>query len=182
MHILNYDYSAYEPKELTKEERKLVALWEEHTRHEFIDKDVEKTMATMTERPHIISVPTLMGGVGTQEVKHFYDHSFVHQMPEDIESILVSRTIGGQRLVDETILEFTHSVQMDWILPNIKPTFKKVSIALVAIVGFRDDKVEYEHIYWDQASVLLQIGLLAKGALPIVGREGAEKIASPKQT
>ncbi len=176
---LNYDYSSYDPKEYSPDEQKLIVIWEEHIRCEFEEHNVEKTMKTMTNTPHNISVPTLAGGVGFEEVQHFYTRSFIHQMPEDIESTLVSRTIGGNRLVDESILEFTHSVVMDWILPGIAPTHRKVKIAMVAIIGFRDDNVEYEHLYWDHASVLYQVGLIEGDKLPVLGKESAEKIAKP---
>jgi len=100
-------------------------------------------------------------------------------MAPDTELIPISRTIGTDQLVDEMLAKFTHTIQMDWILPGIAPTGKRVAVAVVAIVKFRDDKLAHEHIYWDQASVLVQVGLLDPGTLPVVGVESARKAIDP---
>jgi carboxymethylenebutenolidase len=76
------------------------------------------------------------------------------------------------------IFSFTHTQEMPWMLPGVAPTNKRVEIALVAIVGFRDGKLAHERIYWDQASVLKQIGLLTGDALPVYGAETARKVVS----
>lgn len=166
---------------LTPEQKKLVDIWEEHTRHEFAQKNVDRTMATMIANDaYVNNVPTMMGGVGNENVRDFYTRYFIYQLPEDTESILLSRTIGTNQIVDETILKFTHTIEMNWILPGIAPTGKRVEIALVAIIKFHDNKVAHEHIYWDQASVLVQIGLLDKNKFPVVGIEASEKVANPK--
>ena len=68
---------------------------------------------------------------------------------------------------------------MDWMLPGIPPTGKRVEVPLVAIVRFREGKLAHEHIYWDQASVLVQIGLLDAARLPVAGIETARKVVDP---
>jgi carboxymethylenebutenolidase len=68
---------------------------------------------------------------------------------------------------------------MDWMLPGIAPTGKRVEVPVVTIVQFRDGKLAHEHIYWDQASVLVQLGLLDLGTLPVVGVESARKALAP---
>ena len=73
----------------------------------------------------------------------------------------------------------TNLVNMDWILPGIPPTGKHVEVPLVAIVRFRDGKLAHEHIYWDQASVLVQIGLLDPSKLPVAGVQAARKVLDP---
>ena len=65
------------------------------------------------------------------------------------------------------------------MLPGVPPTNRRVEIPLVAIVRFRDGKLAHEHIYWDQASVLKQIGLLHDSSLPVYGAETAHKISQP---
>jgi carboxymethylenebutenolidase len=77
------------------------------------------------------------------------------------------------------VFKFTHTIPMDWILPGIPPTGKRVEVPLVAIIRFRDRKLAHEHIYWDQASVLVQIGLLDPAKLPVVGVESAKKVLDP---
>lgn len=166
---------------LSPAQQRLVDVWEAHMRYEFEDKNVDATMSTMVvEGAHLINIPTIQGGMGNSAVRHFYTHSFLSAMPADIQTILVSRTVGESQIVDETILKFTHSIMMNWILPGIAPTGKTVEIALVVIVGFRDGKISHEHVYWDQASVLAQIGLLDANNLPIVGVKSARTVLNPK--
>ncbi len=133
----------------------------------------------MVPDAYVNHVPVLTGGVGRDQLKEFYSKHFIPNMPSDTEIMPISRTIGSDRLVDETIVRFTHSIEMDWMLPGIAPTGKRVECATVAIVQFRDGKLFNEHIYWDQASVLVQLGLLDPSTLPIAGVETARKVADP---
>jgi len=154
----------------------LVSLWEEHTRYEFETRDVDATMATMVAEPYVNHVPTLAGGVGHDDLKRFYKYHFIGGNPPDTTLTPISRTVGADQIVDEMLFSFTHTSVIDWMLPDIAPTGKRVEVALVAIVKFRDGKLAHEHIYWDQASVLVQIGLLDPAALPVAGVESARKV------
>ena len=82
--------------------------------------------------------------------------------------------------MDEMIFSFTHTQEIPWMLPGVAPTNRRVEVPLVAIVRFRGDKLAHEHIYWDQASVLKQIGLLPSTSLPVFGAETARKVLDPK--
>jgi carboxymethylenebutenolidase len=128
---------------------------------------------------YVNHVPVLTGGVGRDQLKEFYSKHFIPKMPSDTEIVPISRTIGSDRLVDEMIVRFTHSIEIDYMLPGIAPTGKRVECATVAIVQFRDVKLYNEHIYWDQASVLVQLGLLDPSTLPVAGVETARKVADP---
>jgi carboxymethylenebutenolidase len=121
----------------------------------------------------------MTGGVGKPALREFYSKYFIPQIPTDTELTPISRTIGTDQLVDEMVLKFTHTIRMDWMLPSIAPTGKRVEVLLVAIVRFRDCKLAHEHIYWDQASVLVQLGLLDPGTLPVVGIDSARKAINP---
>jgi carboxymethylenebutenolidase len=154
----------------------LSELWQEHTAHEFSTKDTEATLATMVEDAYVNHVPVMTGGYGKEALRAFYSHDFIPRMPPDTTLTPVSRTVGTDQLVDEMIFSFTHSQEMPWMLPGVAPTYKRVEIALVAIVKFRDGKLAHEHIYWDQASVLKQIGLLTDESLPVFGVETARKV------
>ena len=165
---------------LTAAQESLSQLWEEHVRHEFATHNTEDTLATMVEDAYVNHIPVLTGGVGRDELREFYSKRFIPQMPPDTEMIPISRTIGNNQLVDEMVFKFTHCIRMDWMLPGIAPTGKRVEVPLVAIVQFRDGKLAHEHIYWDQASVLVQLGLLDAGRLPVVGVETAHKALDPK--
>src|SRR6266699_3438983 len=151
-------------------------LWEEHMRHKFATHDTEETLATMVDDAYVNHIPVLTGGVGKDALREFYSKRFIPQMPPDTEVIPVSRTIGTDQLVDEMIFKFTHTARMDWMLPGVAPTGKRVEIPLVAIVRFRDNKLAHEHIYWDQASLLVQLGLLDQNTLPVAGIESARKV------
>ncbi len=160
---------------LTATQQDLGQLWEEHVRHEFATHNTEDTLATMVADAYVNHIPVLTGGVGKQQLREFYSKRFIPQMPPDTEMVPLSRTIGHDQLVDEMIFKFTHTMRMDWMLPGVAPTGKRVEVPLVAIVRFRDGKLAHEHIYWDQASVLVQLGLLDPSELPVSGVESARK-------
>jgi|SRR6516162_4022296 carboxymethylenebutenolidase len=157
----------------------LVDLWEAHCRCEFELRDADATMATMIDEPHLNHVPVMTGGVGQEQVRQFYARHFIPVNPPDFRLTPVSRTVSADMIVDEFVVHFTHTSVMDWMLPGIAPTGRKVEVPTVAIVKFEDDRLAYEHIYWDQASVLVQIGLLDPAILPITGAEQAHKLLDP---
>jgi carboxymethylenebutenolidase len=154
----------------------LEKLWDEHTKYEFATHDLEATLATMVEDAYVNHVPVMTGGKGKTALRAFYGKDFIPCMPPDFNMTEVSRTVGENRLVDEMVISFTHTIEMPWILPGVAPTGRYVEVPLVAIVGFRDDKLAHENIYWDQASVLKQIGLLPDAGLPAHGSETARKV------
>jgi len=159
--------------------RSLAEVWEEHLKYEFAMRDTEETLKTMVAEAYVNHVPVLTGGTGHNELREFYSKRFIPQMPPDTAMTPVSRTIGGDRIVDEMVFEFTHTIKMDWMLPGIAPTGKHVRVPLVVIVHFREGKLAHEHIYWDQASVLAQLGLIDAAKLPVAGVESAEKVLNP---
>jgi carboxymethylenebutenolidase len=161
---------------LTADEQKLNDVWNEHLRAEFSAHSAHETIATMVADPLINEVPVMIGGHGKEEVYEFYAKYFLSQIPPDLEVLPVSRTIGQERLVDEIVVRFTHTISMDWMLPGIPPTGKRVEVALVVVVQFDGDKMVHEHLLWDQASVLVQLGLLQPEGLPVVGAEGARSL------
>ncbi len=154
----------------------LAALWEAHCRDEFETRDVDATMATMVREPYVNHIPTMTGGVGHDQLKRFYKYHFIGVNPPDFRLVPVSRTVGENTLVDEFLVRFTHTSRIDWMLPGIEPTGRAVEIPTVAIVQFDGDKLINEHIYWDQASVLVQIGKLDPTGLPVAGAQTARKL------
>ncbi|KAI0332005.1 hypothetical protein GY45DRAFT_1300045 [Cubamyces sp. BRFM 1775] len=179
----------------------LEKLWEKHTYYEFVERDASKTMSTMVyhlfvwllqpltpipkftqvSTPYVNHVPTMTGGVGYKDLARFYKYHFTKEnvTPPDTELITISRTVGADRIIDEMIFKCTHTTEIDYFLPGIKPTGKPLEIALVGVVAFRGDKLTFEHIYWDQASVLVQLGLLDSTGLPVAGSEVAHKVVDP---
>ncbi len=165
---------------LTPDQQAMVELFEEHIAAEFDAKSAIAALNTMVDEPYVNHVPVLTGGFGKEQLTHFYGTYFIPQLPPDVEFIPISRTVGRDRLVDEFVFKFTHTVQMDWFLPGVPPTGKPVEVAMVLVVQFEDGKMASEHIYWDQASVLVQLGLLDPSKLPIAGVETARKMLDPK--
>ena len=165
---------------LSVEQQAMVALFQRHVEAELAG-DLETTMATITDDPHLNHVPTMAGGVGRENVRAFYrDHLVGKFFPPDVTMTNVSRTVGQDQVVDEITISFTHTQLIDWLLPGIPATGKRVEMAVAVIVGFRNGKISHEHIYWDQASVLVQVGLLNPADLPVSGAEIARKVANPK--
>jgi carboxymethylenebutenolidase len=162
--------------ELTADAQKLNDVFNEHLRAEFNANSPDEAIATMTANPRVNQVPVMIGGDGREELYEFYANYFLPQIPPDTEMVPVSRTIGQGRLVDEMVFRFTHTIPMDWMLPGIPPTGKRVEIGLVVVVQFDGAKMAQERLYWDQASVLAQLGLLEPGDLPVVGAESARSL------
>ena len=161
-------------------EETLSKVWDQHVGAEFAAHNADQAVATMTAQAYVNEIPLMIGGRGQNEVRDFYANHFVSQIPPDTEISRVSRTIGEGRVVDELIVSFTHSIRLDWILPGIPPTGKRVEVPVVAIIQFEGEKIAHEHLYWDQASVLVQIGLLNR-SLPVRGGEIAAQVLNPTQ-
>ena len=164
---------------LSPEQQAMVATWEAHVAAEFADHDIEATMRTMTANPFVNHVPVMTGGVGNADVRRFYSSYFLPAHPRDTVSAPIARTVGSNCIVDELHHSFTHDIEMPWILPGVAPTGRRVEIAVVAVVQFEDGRISGERIYWDQASVLAQVGLIDAAGLPITGAEAARKAADP---
>ncbi|RBR11049.1 uncharacterized protein FIESC28_09194 [Fusarium coffeatum] len=149
-------------------------IWDEHTYYEFADRSVEHTMSTMVQEPYVNHVPTLTGGVGRASLTNFYRDNFIFLNSVDTELELTSRTVGIDRVIDEFIYKFTHDRTIDWLLPGVPPTFKKMEIPFTAVVNIRGDRLYHEHIGWDQGTVLAQLGLMPQYLpfpYPVEGQE-----------
>ena len=138
----------------------LSAIWDEHCYFEFGERALEKTMATMVQEPYVNNIPTLTGGTGRASLTDFYRDHFIFNNPEGMELELVSRTIGIDRVIDEFIAKFDHTCEINWMLPGIPPTGRKVEVPVTSVVNIRGDRLYHEHISWDQTTVLIQLGLL----------------------
>ena len=154
----------------------LALVFDKHVNCEFEDKDVYATMQTMTTEPYVYHIPVLTGGKGYDEVYTFYSNNFVGKMPSDTKFVQISRTIGKDQVVDELIISFTHDIEIPAMVPNVPPTGKYIELPLVVIMKFKGNKIAHEHIYWDQASLLKQIGLLDNNSIPVIGIEQSKKL------
>ena len=154
----------------------LGALFDEHVASEFVARDVDATMGTMTDEPYVWHVPALTGAAGRDAVRRFYSTQFIGHNPPDATLHPIARTVSSDRVIDEFVLELTHDREIPWMLPGVAPTGRKVRVPTVVVMGFEDGKVAYEHIYWDQASVLVQVGLLDPSKLPVAGGEQADRL------
>lgn len=159
---------------------------------QYLQKNALGTINTMTTETSINHVPTMTGGVGKRDLYRFYREHFIPGNPPSMKMRLLSRTIGIDRVVDEILLSFRHTQEMPWILPGVPPTDKQVEVALVMVVCIRAGKLVQENVYWDQATVLVQIGALdpnfvpkdlkSKGMQrqPVVGADAVKKILDPE--
>ena len=154
------------------EHQTVLSSWQLHLNAEFELKNAEAALATMTENAHVFLIPSGTGGMGKEGVRDFYANHFLPYIPPDVELVTVSETSGQDRLVEEYVLRFTHTLKMDWLLPGVPPTGRKVEFVLVVIIQFENGKMASEHLYWDQASLLSQLGILDTPA-------AAAGIASP---
>ncbi len=164
------------PEESSTAGRDLGAVFDAHVAYEFETKDLDATMGTMTDTPRVTHLPTLAGGVGVEDVRAFYGAHFIGHWPDDTRITHVARTVGPDRVVDEMVMHFTHDIVMDTFLPGVAPTDRAVELPVVVVAGFEAGKVAFERIYWDQASLLVQVGLLDASRLPVCGVEQAAKV------
>eukprot|EP00914_Ancora_sagittata_P028360 GHVO01055920.1.p1 GENE.GHVO01055920.1~~GHVO01055920.1.p1 ORF type:complete len:152 (+),score=6.36 GHVO01055920.1:194-649(+) len=130
----------------------------------------------------------MTGGVGRKALTDFYRDHFIFANPADTIMIPVSRTVGSDRVVDEFIFKLTHDKTVDWLLPGVPPTRKILEIPMIAVVNIRGDRLYHEHIWWDQATILRQAGILSTHVshptpeglkqlrLPIAGAESAHML------
>lgn len=176
LHVLRRGFG----KDLDLEER-----WEEHQEGKFFSSDLSPTMDQYATHltPTVTYTPTLTGGIGTHSLRRFYEQHFLHSLPPSMHLRLISRTVGVDRIVDELYASFEHTHEIPWMLPGVPPTNRKVEIILVSIVSVKAGRLSSEHVYWDQASVLMQVGLLdpklvpgGVDRLPVVGGEAARRI------
>jgi len=163
----------------TPEQQRLIDLWEEHVRFEFAERDAAATVDTMSDENYVNHVPVMTGGRGRAEMLEFYSRHFIPKMPADTRMIPVCRTVGQGRVVDELIFCFTHDIEMDWMLPGVPPTGRQVEVPLVVVVELGEGRIRCERIYWDQASVLVQLALIDPAGLPVAGVETARKVLDP---
>src|SRR5215468_10705075 len=145
---------------LTQNQHAMLAAWQRHTYAEFVLKDVDAALATMTENPYVLAIPTGRGGVGCAGVRAFYADEFLPYIPPDFELSSVSQTIGGDRIVEEFVVRFTHTLEIPWMLPGVPPTGRRAEFVLVGVIGFQESMLAHEHIHWDQTSLLSQLGAL----------------------
>ena len=146
--------------DLTPYQQTMLATWQQHTCAEFVLKDADAALATMTENPYVLAIPSGTGGMGRIGVREFYARQFLPNIPPDFDLTSLSQTFGYHRIVEEFVIRFTHTLEMDWMLPGVPATGRRVEFALVGIVQFDAGKVAHEHLYWDQATVLSQLGVL----------------------
>ena len=145
---------------LTPDQEAMLAAWQQHTYAEFVLKDADAALATMTENPYVFMFASGCARVGRAAVREFYANDFLPMVPPDLELISVSQTLGQDRLVEEMVVRFTHSIKMDWLLPGVHPTGRKAEFVIAAVIQFEDGKVAHEHLYWDHATLLSQMGVL----------------------
>jgi carboxymethylenebutenolidase len=148
------------PPPLSAEQQSMLSMWQQHMHAEFVLKDADAALATMTDHPYLYLVSLGMGRVGRAAVREFYANTFLPDIPPDFEVETVALTIGTDRIVEEIVGRFTHTIEVDWILPGVRPTNRRIEIAAAVVVGFEAGKIAYERLYWDQAAVLAQAGVI----------------------
>jgi carboxymethylenebutenolidase len=158
----------------------LAEVLDAHLDAEFEARDLDAAMATMADDPYLVHVPVLTGGVGWDEVRDFYGKVFIGRWPQDTSAHRVSRTVGEDQVVDELVMSFTHDVEIGALLPGVPPTGRTVRLPVCVVAGFTGGKLSHEHIYWDQASLLVQVGLLDPAGLPVTGSDQADNLLSPR--
>ncbi|MET8433328.1 nuclear transport factor 2 family protein [Streptomyces sp900116325] len=148
-------------------QKEMVALWEQHTANEFVVKDADLAVATMVEDASVMHLPTMSGGFGKNYLRGYYRDVFIPGIPQNTTTETVDRSVGSDFLVEEIIMRMPHDQEIPFLLPGLAATGRTVEVPLVVVVKFRDDLMASERLYWDQAAVLAQIGLITAEDLPM---------------
>jgi carboxymethylenebutenolidase len=164
---------------LTGSQQALLDVWQQHLYAEFALKDVDMALATMTDNPYVICVPVGKGGYGVEGVRQFYAQEFFRGMAADTKMTPVAQTIADAVLIDESVIAFTHDVPMEWILPGIAPTGRWVEFAMIAVISYANGKIASERLYWDQATLLAQLGVIDPATPSVCGPEAAQLLLDP---
>ncbi|MBK9756703.1 MAG: nuclear transport factor 2 family protein [Nannocystis sp.] len=162
-------------------QQQLLDMWQKHMYSEFVLKDVDMALSTMTDDPYVLCVPVGNGGYGQAGVRRFYGEQFFTGMPADIQSTQVALTIAENTLIEESVISFTHDIPMAWMLPGVGPTGRRVELAFIGVISFHDGKICSERLYWDQASVLVQLGVIDRGTPAVCGVEPARLLQDPSK-
>lgn len=158
---------------LTADQQRLLEIWQAHEYAEFVAKDPAAALATMVDEPHVLLIPSGLGGVGRQAVRRYYEDDFIPNIPSDMTPTLLSHVVGNGRVVEEAVFEFTHGIELPWLLPGVEATGRRVRLPVVALVQFEGDKIAYEHLYYDHATLLAQLGLIETGRFSVAGAKSA---------
>ena len=145
---------------LTADQQAMLATWQQHNYAEFVLRDADAALATMTENPYVLLIASGTGGSGRAGVREFYANQFLPNVPPDWELTSLSQVFGNDRIIEEFVIRFTHTINMDWMLPGLQATGRRAEFAFVGIIQFQAGKVANERLYWDQATVLSQLGIL----------------------
>lgn len=148
------------PEAVSHGQENMLSMWQQHMQAEFVLKDADAALATMTDHPYVFLAALGIGRIGRPAVRGFYANTFLPNIPPDLEVNSLSLTVGADRIVEEMVAQFTHTTKMDWILPGVRPTNRRIEVAVAVVVGFEAGKIAYERLYWDQACVLSQAGVL----------------------
>jgi carboxymethylenebutenolidase len=147
-------------RNLTPDQQDMLTIWQQHAHAEFVLKDANAALATMTENPCVFLVASGVARIGRAAVHGFYANKFLPHIPPDLELTSLWQTFGADRVVEEMVMRFTHTIRMDWILPDVRPTGRSAEFALACLIQFQAGKVASERLYWDQATLLSQMGVL----------------------
>jgi len=153
--------------DFTDSEKALIEVWEAHTSAEFEQKDADAAIATSGDRRNRESCAA--------EVlrRNLYSAGAARHRPEI--AYAERRAEPHHRRIYPPLLRFTHTVRMDWFAPGIEPTGRRLAVPHVGVIAFEGGKISSEHIYWDQAAVLAQMGLL-NGELPVIGAAQCDRL------
>jgi carboxymethylenebutenolidase len=158
--------------------QQLLDVWQQHTYSEFILRDAQAALNTMTDNPYVLMVPIAIGGQGRDGVYNYYHNYFLAQLPGDLVPTPVSQIIADNYIIEESVFSFTHNLLMDWMIPGVPPTGKRVEVAVVGIIKFDNGKIANEHLYWDHGSVLAQLGVIDPAQVPVKGAESARTLVA----
>ena len=142
--------------------RELERAWDAHRDALLVRRDLAAALAPLAAEPSVVHMPAMTGATGRLALERFYAEQFLSHVPGDLALSTISRTVDRWRLVDETTVLFTHDRVLPWLLPGIKPTYRRAEVLAIAVVGFERTRIRSQRVLWDHATLVGQLGLHPK--------------------
>ncbi len=140
--------------------RELERAWDAHLDALLVRRDLVAALRPLAAEPSLVHIPAMAGAAGRQAVERFYADQVLPHLPGDLALSRISRTVDRWRLVDETMVSFTHDRELPWLLPGVEPTFRRAEVLAIAIVGFDRERIGSQRILWDHATLAAQLGIV----------------------
>lgn len=132
-----------------------------------VSGDLDAAFALLTEDAAVVHLPAGTGASGPALRRHLAEDVLPH-LPADLAFKRLSRTTDKVRVVDETVVGFTHDRELPWLLPGVAPTGRRAEVLAISVTTFRHSRLNAHRTesllsarrtLWDHQGLVDQLGL-----------------------